>query len=330
MANQVTNYIIKEFAGYQIKQREDGYLNATEMCKVGGKKLSHYNENIQTNEYLNALSTSIGIPADLLIEKIMTGINENRGTWVHPRVAIHLAQWVSPQFAVQVTDWVLRFMSGDLTLVSEIVQRHDEVNDSKSEILITTMSNQLDEYKTQIKSMETQVNSLNKVKDELKKQIIQMNKFTCKYCTRRYAATAGLTRHLNGNCADKMTREMSFLIDLQKFKRYIQVLDEHKVDGFNLEFTMNEWDSDSPELVIRCITNSKKSAYNIKYNERRWRVVQILQNRIKIPLLELLDESHKPVVTDNTSKIIEMARHIQNRNDTILDEEFRELLIDEE
>jgi len=28
------------------------------------------------------------------------------GTWVHPRVAIHVAQWISPQFAVKVTEWV--------------------------------------------------------------------------------------------------------------------------------------------------------------------------------------------------------------------------------
>jgi hypothetical protein len=35
-----------------------------------------------------------------------------QGTWVHPQVAIHLAQWLSPKFAVQVTKWVYEWMSG--------------------------------------------------------------------------------------------------------------------------------------------------------------------------------------------------------------------------
>jgi hypothetical protein len=102
----MTNHIIKEFAGYQIKQREDGYLNATEMCKVGGKKSNDYFRLDQTNEYLTTLSMSINIPIAQLIEKIMTGLNENRCTWVHPRVAIHLAQWISPQFAVKISEWI--------------------------------------------------------------------------------------------------------------------------------------------------------------------------------------------------------------------------------
>ena len=35
-----------------------------------------------------------------------------QGTWVHPQVAIHLAQWLSPQFAVKVTQWVFDWMNG--------------------------------------------------------------------------------------------------------------------------------------------------------------------------------------------------------------------------
>jgi hypothetical protein len=34
------------------------------------------------------------------------------GTWVHPQVAIHLAQWLSAKFAVQVSRWIYEWMSG--------------------------------------------------------------------------------------------------------------------------------------------------------------------------------------------------------------------------
>jgi len=35
-----------------------------------------------------------------------------QGTWVHPQVAINLAQYLSPKFAVLVSQWVMDWMSG--------------------------------------------------------------------------------------------------------------------------------------------------------------------------------------------------------------------------
>ena len=37
-----------------------------------------------------------------------------QGTWVHPQVAINLAQWLSPKFAVLVSKWVFEWMSGNI------------------------------------------------------------------------------------------------------------------------------------------------------------------------------------------------------------------------
>ena len=105
-----TEYAVKEFAGYQIKQRADGYLNATEMCKVGKKEWSGYLRNNQTKEYLDALEIALGIPQAQLIESITANVPK-RGTWVHPRVAIHLAMWISPKFAVSVSKWVVEWYS---------------------------------------------------------------------------------------------------------------------------------------------------------------------------------------------------------------------------
>lgn len=65
---------------------------------------------IQSKEFITELETLAGIPADLLIQSITTGLNDSRGTWVHPHIAINLAQWVSPMFAVKVSGWVARFI----------------------------------------------------------------------------------------------------------------------------------------------------------------------------------------------------------------------------
>lgn len=101
------------YQGSLIQQRaEDGYINATAMCKAAGKSWGHYAENAGTKAFLAALQGSIGNPMDPVVESIAAGPNEGRGTWVHPQVAIHLAQWLSPEFAVKVSQWVYDWMSG--------------------------------------------------------------------------------------------------------------------------------------------------------------------------------------------------------------------------
>lgn len=100
------NMIVRRFNDVDIGQRPDGYLNATAMCKAAGKEWKHYNFLQGTSEFLAELSRSVGIPTDVLVVAITTGLNEGRGTWVHPQVAYNLAQWCSPAFAVKVTEWI--------------------------------------------------------------------------------------------------------------------------------------------------------------------------------------------------------------------------------
>ena len=101
------------YQGSLIQQRAaDGSINATAMCRAASKEWAHYNSNATTRAFLVALEGSIGIPRDLIVQSIMAGPNEARGTWVHPQVAINLAQWLSPDFAVKVSQWVVDWMSG--------------------------------------------------------------------------------------------------------------------------------------------------------------------------------------------------------------------------
>jgi hypothetical protein len=104
-----------ELAQEVIHQRvKDGYVNATAMCKAAGKLWGHYRENATTKAFLNALSVDIGIPITDLAQSIKGGSPDLQGTWVHPQVAIHLAQWLSPEFAVKVTKWIVDWMSGKI------------------------------------------------------------------------------------------------------------------------------------------------------------------------------------------------------------------------
>jgi hypothetical protein len=93
------------------QRAEDGYLNATAMCKAAGKRFHDYQRLDTTDAFLLALSAETVIPVTRLINSLRGG-NGPQGTWVHPKVAIHLAQWLSPEFAVAVSTWVFDWLSG--------------------------------------------------------------------------------------------------------------------------------------------------------------------------------------------------------------------------
>jgi len=91
---------------------KDGYVNATAMCKAADRQINDYTRLRTTAPFLEELASETGIPVSELIHTIKGGVPTMQGTWVHPQVAIHLAQWLSPKFAVRVTKWVLDWMSG--------------------------------------------------------------------------------------------------------------------------------------------------------------------------------------------------------------------------
>lgn len=114
--NNITPVLVEhQIEGNVIPLRDDDcYVSATAMCKAAGKLIGDYRRNAATKEYFEALSADMGIPITALIQTLKGGNDKNmQGTWVHPKVAIHLAQWLSPQFAVQVTNWVHDWMSGE-------------------------------------------------------------------------------------------------------------------------------------------------------------------------------------------------------------------------
>jgi len=96
--------------GYEIEHREeDGYINISNLCKAGGKKFNGWNRLQKTKAFLQVLSESAQIHADSLIV-YNCAYGKERSTWVHPQVAINIAQWISPKFDVKVSAWVYEVM----------------------------------------------------------------------------------------------------------------------------------------------------------------------------------------------------------------------------
>ncbi len=91
---------ILSYNGQNITQRQDGFVNATQMCSIGNKKVNDWLRLEQTKAYIKGIAIVTGIPdTDLIVIK-QGGSYQNQGTWIHPRLAIELGRWISVDFAI--------------------------------------------------------------------------------------------------------------------------------------------------------------------------------------------------------------------------------------
>lgn len=104
ISHKVENAIVQQ-------RSDDGYINATALCAAAGKRWHNYVRNETTGQFLRALEAKTRISV-LLLNQQLTNADGTHSTWVHPKVAIHLAQWLSADFAVQVSEWVYDWMNG--------------------------------------------------------------------------------------------------------------------------------------------------------------------------------------------------------------------------
>jgi hypothetical protein len=86
-------------------RKKDGYINATKLCKDGGKELFHYMENKTSKRLIDEFIQNLKIQRSQLIEVFKAGSRyELNGTYVHQDLIPHIASWVSPRFAVQISN----------------------------------------------------------------------------------------------------------------------------------------------------------------------------------------------------------------------------------
>ncbi len=88
-----------DYNGQIIQQREDGYINLTQMCRTNGVQIGNFLQNKSTKEHLKSLEPILGIPYKELYTIAKGGDPKLQGTWGHPTVAIALARWISPVFS---------------------------------------------------------------------------------------------------------------------------------------------------------------------------------------------------------------------------------------
>ncbi len=100
------SFEMKKVNGIEIRQRlSDGYMDAMAICSACDKEFADYIQVRITQRFLRELSRSTGINETELIQKA-EGVDE---IWVHPQIAINMAQWASPKLAVKIPQWIIEW-----------------------------------------------------------------------------------------------------------------------------------------------------------------------------------------------------------------------------
>ena len=92
-------------SGIVIESRKnDNFINATQLCKAGGKYFKDWYKLSTTKELIKTLEINLGYPRLKVVDKKVGG--NHSGSWIHPQLSTHLAMWISPKFAIKVSQWI--------------------------------------------------------------------------------------------------------------------------------------------------------------------------------------------------------------------------------
>jgi hypothetical protein len=155
MARQIDHLIID---GFTIEARDsDCYINATMLCQAGNKRFFDWYRLDMSTNLIETLSTETGIPVSDLVDVKKGGIvtNGSQGSWIHPDLAVQLAQWISPLFALRVSRWVR-----EIVITGE-AQRDDE----KTNEQLITLQMELQQKNAQLKKLENNHKILKKCRE---------------------------------------------------------------------------------------------------------------------------------------------------------------------
>jgi hypothetical protein len=118
-----------------ISRNEDNYVNAIQLCQAGGKQFNDWYLLESTKKLLDNASIDIEIPISQLIDIKQENNNEvEQVIWIHPDLAIQLAQWISPQFALQVTKCIRTLF---ISTIQQLEEKNKEIKikDNKIKLL---------------------------------------------------------------------------------------------------------------------------------------------------------------------------------------------------
>jgi len=93
----------------------NGYINATKLCREGGKRLHEWSRLDGSKGLIACLERSFGAdsPQNLCVKIDFHGNNEENqllsGTYVHSKLILSIGIWINSEFYIKVSDIVNRY-----------------------------------------------------------------------------------------------------------------------------------------------------------------------------------------------------------------------------
>nr|URM61920.1 KilA-N domain-containing protein [Mimivirus sp.] len=128
--------------------RENGYVNATNLCKKCGKDYKNWNQNSYSKELIKELIKRTNLSLNKLLISIKGGLNTKiRGTYVHPILLTSIANWISPLFAIKLGVWIEEWknysLKNSIKYYKALSKLESNSNNNKEKVIQKTLQSEL-------------------------------------------------------------------------------------------------------------------------------------------------------------------------------------------
>ena len=162
--------LLEDGTEFTIPLREDGYIYATGLCSVSGKRIHNWlrlreTKNLQ-KEIEKKLEVTKNCDAQGRVSQLSMEVYKgntskySQGTWIHPDLGLNLAQWCSPNFSAQVSKWLKELIfTGSVELGKE---KTDEEISTKYQQIIKDLQEKLEQTENLVKAYDENNKELSK------------------------------------------------------------------------------------------------------------------------------------------------------------------------
>lgn len=116
-----------KFGPFNTLSNEYGYINVTKICKMYDKKLNHWLALSSVKSTIKTLADNLNVEPSNLIMIKGKNANNNRGTYVHPNLAINIIRWCSYDYEIIFNEILLNELSKDSARTPVIISGNDNI-----------------------------------------------------------------------------------------------------------------------------------------------------------------------------------------------------------
>lgn len=156
-----------------IEEIETGFINATKLCALAGKRFDNWLPKQHAKELIKELDKFVPANKGTNIKLVNYGSNKNykelSGSYVHRDLAVHIASWCSPKFALKVSKIVNQHIENEnrrLIRENERLKNDNQQKGDKIDELTLKLDQFREEQRKSHEEMKQKVDGLLTINEE--------------------------------------------------------------------------------------------------------------------------------------------------------------------